>query len=513
MCEPPYFGSISGMTGNLSRRGMIVAGAATGLAGAAAALTRPAVAVAERRGGGTAFTHVTVIDPASGRVLPDVTVLVRGDSIVDVGRQVRLDGATEVDLRGKFVIPGLADMHTHAQAEGIDTGLYIANGVTTVREMAGSPLATDWRDRIEAGSLLGPRFTVGSRMIDGTPTIWNPEWVDIVQVSDPATARAAVREEIARGADFIKVYSRVPRDAYRALAAEAHRYDIPFVGHCPDVVPLEEAADLGQASIEHLFWTPFETSTKEAWIRAEIQRIRLGLGEYSGWFAALHPLEWTAAHTYSPVKARHLHGKLARRRIRQVPTLAMHRGLDFARTVDMNDPRNKYLPASALGSQELARQEFYLKDRAPSEDAEWAAMFDFRLRTVRQLHEAGVPLMTGTDTGTVAVWPGFSVHDELELLVAAGLSPMATLHASTAEPAAFLGVRTGRVAADHAADLAILDANPLHDIRNTQKLAGVVVRGRYVDAEERVRILAEVERVAAAMPADAVAAECPCHGG
>lgn len=492
---------------------MIVASAATGLAGAAAALTRPSVAVAERRGGGTAFTHATVIDPATGRVLPDVTVLVRGDSIVDVGKHVRLDGATEVDLRGKFLIPGLADMHTHAQAEGIDNGLYVANGVTTVREMAGSPLARDWRTRIEAGNLLGPRYTVGSRMIDGAPTIWNPEWVDIVQVGDPAAARAAVRKEIARGADFIKVYSRVRRDAYRALAAEAHRHDVPFVGHCPDVVPLEEAADLGQASIEHLFWTPFETSTKEAWIRAEIQRIRLELGDYAGWFAALHPLEWTAAHTYSPVKARHLHGKLARRHVRQVPTLAMHKGLDFARTIDMNDPRNKYLPESALASQEMARQEFYLKDRNPSEDAQWAAMFDYRLRTVRQLHEAGVPLMTGTDTGTVAVWPGFSVHDELELFVTAGIPPMAALHASTAEPAAFLGTKTGRVAPNHAADLAILDANPLHDIRNTQKLSGVVVRGRYINAAERRQILAEVEQTAATTSAEAVATGCACHRG
>ncbi|MFI7676646.1 amidohydrolase family protein [Actinophytocola sp. NPDC049390] len=497
------------MTSNLTRRTMIVAGAVTGLTGA---VFRGA-ATAEPRGGGTAFTDATVIDPASGRVLPDVTVLVRGDTIVDVGRHVRPDGARRVDLRGRFVIPGLADMHTHAQAEGIDNGLYVANGVTTVREMAGSPLARDWRDRIEAGTLLGPRYTVGSRLIDGAPSIWDPAWLDVVQVSDAATARAAVREEIARGADFIKVYSRVPRDAYRALAAEAQRHGVPFAGHCPDVVPLAEAADLGQASIEHMFWTPFESSTKEAWIRREIQRIRLERGDYSGWFAALHPLEWTAAHTYSPVKARHLHAKLARRRVRQVPTLAMHRGLDFARTLDTNHPRSKYLPASSLASQEIALREFYLKDRAPSEDAEWAAMFDHRLRTVRRLHEAGVPLMTGTDTGTVAVWPGFSVHDELELFVSAGIPPMAALYAATAEPADFLGTRTGRIAPDHAADLAILDANPLVDIRNTQKLSGVVVRGHYLDEAARLQVLADVERTAAASSGAALSPGCPCHTG
>ena len=504
------------MTRNISRRGVIVAGAATGLAGAAAMAVRPAVAVAERgRSGGTALTHVTVIDPATGKVLPDTTVVLRGDRITDVGRadQVRVDDATVVDLRGKFLIPGLADMHTHAQAEGIDNGLYVANGVTTVREMAGSPLVRDWRARIDAGTLLGPRYTVGSRIVDGRPSIWDPAILDVVQVGDPREARAAVRDELARGADFIKVYSRLPREAYRALAAEAHRQGVAFAGHCPDEVAIDEAADLGQASVEHMFWTPFETSRKEVEIRAEIARLRLSLGDYSGWFAAIHPLEWAAAHSYSPAKARQLYGKLARRRTRQVPTLAMHYGLDFARTLNLDDPRNKYLPPAAVGSQEHARQEFYLKDRAPAEDAEWAAMFEYRLGTVKQLHDAGVPLMTGTDTGTCAVWPGFSVHDELSHFVAAGLTPMAALYTATVEPADFLGVRSGRVARDHAADLVVLDANPLHDITNTQSLSGVVVRGRYIGPQERLNLLSEVERVAASTPAEAVAAGCPCHAG
>ena len=135
------------------------------------------------------------------------------------------------------------------------------------------------------------------------------------------------------------------------------------------------------------------------------------------------------------------------------------------------------------------------------------------LETVRQLHEAGVPLMTGTDTGTCAVWPGFSVHDELALMVEAGVPPMAALAASTSEPADFLGAKTGRVAKGHAADLVVLDGNPLHDIRNTQKLAGVVVRGKYLDSAARVRVLDEVARVAAETPEAAVAAGCPCTTG
>lgn len=159
---------------SISRRSLLIAGAATGLT---ATLTRPAEAVSGRA---TTFTHVTVIDPASARVIPDTTVIIRGDRITAVGGQVPADTRI-VDLRGKYLIPGLADMHTHAQAEGIDTGLCIANGVTTVRDMAGSPLAHDWRTRIEAGTLLGPRYTIGSRIIDGLPSVWNQERQQILR--------------------------------------------------------------------------------------------------------------------------------------------------------------------------------------------------------------------------------------------------------------------------------------------------------------------------------------------
>ncbi|MFY1637092.1 amidohydrolase family protein [Solwaraspora sp. WMMB335] len=501
------------MPRDFSRRGVMTAGLA---AGAAGILARPAAAAADRpTTGGIALTHVTVIDPHSGRILPNTTVVIRGDRIASVHRGPAPQGATEVDLRGRFVIPGLADMHAHAQAEGIDPALNIANGVTTVRDMAGSPLARDWRDRIEAGTLLGPRYVLGSKIVDGSPSLWDPAFLDVVQVADAGQAREAVRQQQAAGADFVKVYTRLSRSAYRALAAEARQHGMSFAGHCPDEVPLEEAADLGQASVEHLFWTFFDTSFAERRLRAAIARIRLELGDYSGWFAAIHPLEWTAMNTHSGAKARRVFGALVRRRTRQVPTLAVHRGIDFARTVDVAaDPRNRYLPSWAVEAMEFARQRFYLADRPVWTDAEWAAKFGRRLQVVGEMHGHGVPIMTGTDTGTVAVYPGFSVHDELALLVEAGLPPMAALHAATAEPARFLGSDTGRVAAGHAADLVVLDADPLSDITNTATVSGVVVRGRYIGPDERLRILAEVERIAAGTPApagQAVPAGCPCH--
>ncbi|MFY1692121.1 amidohydrolase family protein [Plantactinospora sp. WMMB782] len=144
-------------------------------------------------------------------------------------------------------------------------------------------------------------------------------------------------------------------------------------------------------------------------------------------------------------------------------------------------------------------------------------MFAHRLRMTGELHRAGVPLMVGTDVGTCGVYPGFSVHDELGFLVDAGLTPMAALHAATAEPASFLGARTGRVARGCAADLVVLDANPLTAIGNTRRITGVVVRGRYLDRAALDGLLRGVEEAAAAMsgaaPAGAVAmVGCPCHG-
>ncbi|GIG91196.1 amidohydrolase family protein [Plantactinospora endophytica] len=520
------------MTTKLSRRGMLVAGLAVGATAGTSSVATAAPAakpgggsVADSSGpsdAGTAFTSATVIDPASGQVRPDTTVLVRGDTITEVGRsgQVRVPaGATVVDLRGRFLIPGLADMHTHGLAEQVDPALCVANGVTTVREMSGTVAVHDWRRRIEAGTLLGPRYTIGSRIVDGAPTVWDPMLLSVLSVADAAQARQAVRQVVAEGADFVKVYSRLSPPAYRAVAAECRRLGVAFAGHCPDAVPVTEAAELGQASVEHMFSTAFDTSSEEARIRARIAQIRLETGDYSGWFKAIHPVEWTAAHTYSPAKARRVFDRLAGRRTRQVPTLAMHYWLDNARALDLSaDPRARYLPAPILAGLQYALDELYLKDRSPDEDAEWAAMFGHRLRMVGELHRAGVPIMVGTDVGTCGLFPGFSVHDELRFLVDAGLTPMAALHAATAEPASFLGARTGRIARNRAADLVVLGANPLTEIGNTTRIEAVVVRGRYLDRAALDRLLRGVAEAAAAMseqaPEGTVAAVgCPCHGG
>jgi predicted amidohydrolase YtcJ len=192
----------------------------------------------------------------------------------------------------------------------------------------------------------------------------------------------------------------------------------------------------------------------------------------------------------------------------------MHKALDYAREITQNDPRRKYLSKGYWDTQDYVVQDFYLKDRKPEDDAQWAAMFEHRLATVGEMSRAGVPIMTGTDTGTPEVFPGFAVHDELQLLVQAGLTPMQALQASTLEPAKFLGLEAiaGTIERGKRADLVVLDADPLADITNTQRIHSIVARGRYLDPATRQKMLDDVIAAAATMPADATSvAACPCH--
>ena len=220
-------------------------------------------------------------------------------------------------------------------------------------------------------------------------------------------------------------------------------------------------------------------------------------------------------HSQSRVKARQLFAKFAARGTRQVPTLVMHKALDYARGISADDPNRKYLSKDYWDTQDYVVQELYLKDRKPEDDAQWAALFDYRLAVVDEMRRAGVPIMTGTDTGTPALVPGFVLHDELKLLVQAGFTPMQALQASTIEPAKFLGLEAsaGTVERGKRADLVILDADPLADIGNTQRIHGVVARGRFIGPTERQRMLDGVAAAAAAgVPTGARAAACVCHG-
>ncbi|MEU8817683.1 amidohydrolase family protein [Actinoplanes sp. NPDC048796] len=490
----------------------------TGTALGVAALGLPQAAEARNRAL-LAVQNVTVID-ARGGVRRGHTVLVRGDRILDVAPSERVPvptGATLVDGRGKFLIPGLADMHSHATGiDDTDPELYVVNGVTTTRQMSGGQQARIWRRQIADGERLGPRWVIGSRIVDGSPSLWDgldPDGGTHIAVAGPDEARAAVRREHAAGAAFIKTYSRLSRESFLAVAGECRMLGLPFLGHVPDVVPLTEASDRGLRTVEHLFTVWYDTSSEEERLRRAVAAVPIGPGDYNGWFNRMHPLEYAAARTYDRRRAARVFHRLAANDTYVTPTLVLHETNDMPEAIDRHDPRYRYVSADMIGYWDWTLESLYLPGRDPRRVAESAEIFRRRLRLTADLAAAGVPLMAGTDLGTTYLMPGFSLHDELELLVRAGLTPIQALAAATLNPARYLGRRDlGVVAPGAVADLVLLDADPLRDIRNTTRVNSVVVRGALIDPARRRRMLAGIEtEVRTLRPAAAVAYKpCPC---
>ncbi|MEV0802282.1 amidohydrolase family protein [Kribbella sp. NPDC050281] len=465
----------------------------------------------------TALTNATVIDVATGRRDRNQTVLISGDRIIGVGHNLPVPrGAVRIDLTGKFVIPGLADMHVHSLGdERVSLPLYLANGLTMVREMAGSdPALYDWRDRIDAGTLLGPRMVVASQIIDGDPTLWDPSLLHVLVVEDAAAARAAVRQVKAEGADFVKVYSRLSRPAYAAILDEARKVGLTVHGHGPDELTSKEVSNAGQRSIEHIHSLGLSVSTREAEVRRMVRAISVKTGDYNAWFRQMHPIEWIAANTYSPSRAADVFGTLRRNRTRVTPTLTMHNVLDRPDYTALDPATTKYLSADSIGTYDYVMENLYKANRTAEEISHQRQMWEWRQRFARELLAHDVPILAGTDTGTPYSVPGFALHDELEHLVQAGATPRQALHAATVEPARFLGLGNdlGSVEPRKIADLVVLEADPLNDIRNTRRIHSVVTRGRVISPAARQRMLADVEAAVQEPPSAAAIAASGCCG-
>ncbi|MFC8428276.1 amidohydrolase family protein [Streptomyces sp. NPDC057253] len=514
-----------------ARRGFLGGAAAiTGaaLTGTVTAGTADAAAARTARSVDTeplALTHVTVIDGSGAPAAPDMTVVVEGGRITQLAPSARIrlhPGTRTVDLTGKYLIPGLIEAHTHSDGpETVVPALYALAGVTTVREMRGQPVHHEWREKIRRGALLGPRWVIGSPIVDGSPSLWAADVGPTIEVSDAAEARRAVRRVRREGADFVKVYSRLSREAYFAIVDEARRQGIPHLGHCPDTLPIAEASATGHRSIEHLHALLLATSRHEKEIRRRLAAVRIdprdpsSLSRYHSWFQQVHPLEWRAVRGYDPDRAKALFRRLAADGTAVVPTLSVHRTLELPEDVPSGSEEWKYLPAWQVAGwpDQLAA---LTGGRTPEQERQIRRIFAHRLRLVAELHHAGVRLAAGTDTGTGYLVPGFALHDELALLVAAGLTPAQVLRAATQDAARTLSLPSvGTVARGQAADLLVLDADPLRDIRNTRSIHGVVVDGRWIPPEERRRLLAAVEQAAAQTPPPeegAAMTGCGCGG-
>ena len=457
-----------------------------------------------------AFTHGTVIDTITGSELPDYTVLVNRGLIATVGPTSQVDipeQATVVDATGKYLIPGLADMHIHSDEDDrIDPPLQVVSGVTLVREMWGKAYHHDWRRRVDDGTLLGPQWVIGSKLIDGVPSLWSDipggHEADLITIRNVEEVRRAVGQAQDSGADFLKVYSRVPAELYPVLLDEAARRDIPVMGHRPDRVQLTDVIERGQRSLEHVhaLWPAMSRNAES--LEQAMAEIAPKPGDgvlYTDWFQQLNEVEWNAANTYSPYAAKDIFERMVANDVAYTPTLVMHRLLDNPASARMQDDRMRYVASETRDFWPVVLDMIYTRGRTADEGAKRLLLFEWRLHAVAAMAAAGVRILAGTDLGTGFLYPGFALHEELELFARAGLSPLRALQTATIEPARFLGKdhERGSIRPDNVADLVILNANPLDDIRNTQRIHSVMVRGRYLGPDDRRRILDEVAAAAA----------------
>jgi imidazolonepropionase-like amidohydrolase len=420
-----------------------------------------------------AFVGVTLLPLDTGAAVPDQTVVVRGERIERVGPRAAVAVPPEarvIDGRGRYLMPGLMDLHVHLDRTE-DLAILLALGVTTVRNMWGAPIHLEWRDRIARGELPGPTIYTAGPIVDGE----HPAHPGSLIVRSEADADRAIALHRRLGYDFVKVYSRLAPPVFDRLAEGARRAGLPVAGHVPWAVPLDHAVDAGMRSIEHM----------------------------TGVVAALQAADSpVAGGTDGPSRGRQIDHVDEARIAGLAQQLAAHHTFVVPTRVVMDQDAPAAEVRSLLAGPEmrwLTPSERALSEPGPDDAEELdrsrrtLALYD---RVLRALDAAGVPIAAGTDIGNPLVVPGFALHRELELLVRAGLSPLAALQAATHRGAELLGRagELGGIAAGMRADLLLLDANPLDDIHNTRRIAGVMARGRY---RVRGELDALLERIAA----------------
>jgi hypothetical protein len=457
-----------------------------------------------------AITNVTVIDVATGRSRPGMTVVVEGERIKAVGRasQIRVPtGARVVPGTGRYLIPGLWDVHAHVDDQGAWVfPLYVANGVTGLRDM-GSHLdrLAEWRASLRRGEII-PRIVAAGPIVTGMVDDPDPR---VVHVADSVGGERAVDSLVTRGVDFIKVHDWLTPAAYRGIIAAARRHHVAVAGHVPVAIHPLEAAAAGQRSVEHQLgaWADYlvyASSLESTFVR----RTRALIGKpfnpsrlIGGWPTA--ELDSLIA-SFDPAKADSLARAMARAGIWHTPTLHVFSTVcllppDSAAV--LRSPRLRYVPGSLRTSLPAMLGDGGQLSRDTARLRAHARMHDLHADMVRRLYRAGVPLLAGTDAVPVypLTVPGFTLHDELIALVHAGIPPAVVLRAATLEPARYLAATDslGTIEPGKVADLVLLDGNPLTNIRNTSRIDTIVLRGRLIDRVARQQMLDRLAREAA----------------
>lgn len=445
--------------------------------------------------------HVSVIDGTGAPPQPDQTVIVANGRIQSVSpaNQIKTEKTDKiVDARGKFLIPGLWDMHVHlagvlanpAWSKDVLLPLLLAHGITGVRDMGGDlePLLS-WKRDVESGTLLGPHIYAAGPWLSSVGHK-SPEQYPVANAEE---ARAAVRDLKQRGADFIKVLSITSRDVFLAIADESKKQNLTFVGHLPLEVSAAEASNAGMRSIEHLYYSAFafSVSSKENALRQQMLTAEKNAD------ASLAAKAWEEAiATYNPEKARALWKTLKANNTWVTPTLEGIFVAGHPSPLHFDKALLDFLPQSLVKDWQSGPPE---NSPLAARTRELAKLAEDDWKLTREMHAAGVSLLAGSDSLDERVVPGMSLHLELAQLVKAGFTPLEALQCATQRAAQFLGREKdwGTVSVGEQADLVLLSRDPSRDISNSSAIDAVIFRGEYLDRAALDHLLENAREAAA----------------
>jgi hypothetical protein len=410
----------------------------------------------------TAFLDVTVIPMDTERTLPNHTVVVRGDRIIEVAPSERAripESARRVEGRGKFLLPGLAEMHGHNPAPGSPEEfieavyfMFIANGVTTVRSMLGWPGQLELRDKVQSGAMPGPTLLLAGPSFSGA------------SIQSPAQAEQRVREQKKEGWDLLKVHPGLKRSEFDAMARTAKEVGMEFSGHIPAEVGLAHALEMGQATVDHLDgYIEFLEASDRPMDPSRLAEVIQLTRKHDAWV---------------------------------VPTMLLWETILGAADLEKMSsyPELKYMPPAQVEQWKTAFRRITESPGFDKERAQTTARN--RMELLKALHAADVKILFGTDAPQMFSVPGFSIHRELRAMEEAGLTPYQILETATRKVGDYLSKHDsfGTIAAGQRADLLLVEGNPLEDLKNLQRRTGVMVRGQWIDEnriQERLKQIAE----------------------
>ena len=450
-----------------------------------------------------AIINTSIIDMKDGAISEGMTLIIKNGIITTIGPSNQIEFSSEtkvVNGIGKYVIPGLWDMHAHTSSESVTRSVlypsFIANGVTGIRVLSADCFEPCWeldmsieqsrglQSEVKYGKVIGPKAILGSTYIHGAKS---GEASTIKEPGNRQDGKKLVHLLLDRGVDFIKIYDEIPREAYFGIADEANKKELPIAGHVPVAIKASEASDAGQKSIEHCCAGSLfeECSSEEKRLREQITKLIQSREPKN-----MYSLVLELVKTYDDAKCQEVFKKFLENNTFFTPTLVATEMDNTLRKYDWrDDSRLKYLPKK--------EHDFWIEDEIATKEVlgiQNPLIREKRFNIVSDMNKAGVKLLAGSDCGVFGVHYGFGLHDELELLVEAGLTELEALQTATLNAAEYANKSDsyGNIKIGFIADLILLEANPLDNISNTKQIYSVLSNGKFYDRQSLDTILKKV---------------------